>query len=229
MTRTERAATPPSTEKRIAIFCLIGIGYLVYLAIALTLLGRIHVSASSPIASPPDVACALLRDALLCSAYPLAAFAFAKRRLSLPVISSADSRRSRKHLLILTFGLLFFLFIYVAFGPKNLDGLYRWLRYLIFVAFSEELLFRGIVFWGIYSTLRQSPRATVAACVVSGALWRAGHGIAPFIMLGEGLQAFSHVGGGIVVGSIFALIMVKTKSLAIPVVAHACMDSLSFI
>lgn len=137
---------------RLLAFASAGIGYIAYLWLAIpALISHPFPDLHAPVLSLSDLAGSLARDFALCTLFPLVAFAFASRRME-RIPSPSDEQRKR-NIAILSIASLLIALIYVLFGQKTLDGLYEWLRYPLFVAQSEELLFRGVIFWGVYTCM----------------------------------------------------------------------------
>lgn len=211
-------------------FILIGIGYIAYLWIVIpALVPRFFPDIHASVSSMPDIAWFLARDFVLCSLFPLAAYALASGHME-PAQKVPRAQRKRNVAILATASLLIIL-IYAFFGQKTLDGFYNWLRIPLFVAQSEELLYRGVIFWGVYVCLGKQRDALVAACVISGALWGAVHGVLPALEFGGGMLSFalSNIGGGIVAGFFFAMAFLKTGSLSVPIAIHALLDCLSIV
>lgn len=123
-----------------------------------------------------------------------------------------------QYVLIIIMVTLFFLHF-----DFTITGYYKFLFYLIVVAFGEEFIFRGY----LYNKLK--PYNKVSAVILSGLVWGSMHAILPGLMAGNGIiqigvSMLSEIGGGILVGWYFIYIQEKSKSLYIPIFVHAILD-----
>lgn len=119
--------------------------------------------------------------------------------------------------------------LFLIIGSKTPAGVYMWFYYLLVIAFSEEVVFRGFVFLRIYETFGKTRKGAVIGCVVSGALWGAAHGVIPAITSGEPffLVALSYVGGYTLFSVVFTYALVTSRTLFVPILIHAALDYLS--
>lgn len=120
--------------------------------------------------------------------------------------------------LLLTYLLFFFLH-----KEYSIYGIYKAIFYLIIVAFSEEIIFRGY----LYSCVKTSWRTK--AIIISGLLYGAMHAILPSILASKSIYELmismvSELGGGILVGFIFISIMEKSRTILVPILIHALLD-----
>jgi membrane protease YdiL (CAAX protease family) len=131
---------------------------------------------------------------------------------------------------MLVFALLSIYFgIFFIKGDFSLIGIYKCFYYLIVVAFSEELIFRGYLFTSLD---RELP--TYLSVIISGIMWGAMHAFIPIIInnysvIGSLNVICSELGGGILAGGLFILIYKKSKSLIIPIMIHAILDFVSVL
>lgn len=131
---------------------------------------------------------------------------------------------------MLVFALLSIYFgIFFIKGDFSLIGIYKCFYYLIVVAFSEELIFRGYLFTSLD---RELP--IYLSVIISGMMWGAMHAFIPIIInnysvIGSLNAICSELGGGILAGGLFILIYKKSKSLIIPIMIHAILDFVSVL
>lgn len=131
---------------------------------------------------------------------------------------------------MLVFALLSIYFgIFFIKGDFSLIGIYKCFYYLIVVAFSEELIFRGYLFTSLD---RELP--TYLSVIISGIMWGAMHAFIPIIInnysvIGSLNAICSELGSGILAGGLFILIYKKSKSLIIPIMIHAILDFVSVL
>lgn len=118
--------------------------------------------------------------------------------------------------------------IYIVMFLLNSDftikGLYAAFFYLVIVAFSEEFIFRGYLFTAIDSQFN-----FWIAAIISGMLWGVPHAFLPSIInsydtVGFVISVLSQLGGGILMGAVFAILYKKSKTLFVPVLIHAILD-----
>ena len=108
-------------------------------------------------------------------------------------------------------------------GDFTVRGTYHPFFYLIIVAMPEELIFRGY----LYLQLKKQNR--LAAILISGALFGVMHAILPGILAGLSVQSIlvnmlSEIGGGVVGGGLFILLLEFSESLFVPIMVHALLD-----
>jgi membrane protease YdiL (CAAX protease family) len=131
---------------------------------------------------------------------------------------------------MLVFALLSIYFgIFFIKGDFSLIGIYKCFYYLIVVAFSEELIFRGYLFTSLD---RELP--TYLSVIISGIMWGAMHAFIPIIInnysvIGSLNAICSELGSGILAGGLFILIYKKSKSLIISIMIHAILDFVSVL
>ncbi len=131
---------------------------------------------------------------------------------------------------MLVFALLSIYFgIFFIKGDFSLIGIYKCFYYLIVVAFSEELIFRGYLFTSLD---RELP--IYLSVIISGMMWGAMHAFIPIIInnysvIGSLNAICSELGSGILAGGLFILIYKKSKSLIIPIMIHAILDFVSVL
>ncbi|MBL1225787.1 CPBP family intramembrane glutamic endopeptidase [Enterococcus sp. BWR-S5] len=115
------------------------------------------------------------------------------------------------------------LFIYN--NDFTLEGYYTFFYFLVFVAFSEEFLYRGYLF----NKIDQEYGFWISV-IISGLFFGIGHAMLPTIMQGESLsffitQAMSNIlGQGIFSSLLFSLAFKKSSNLLVPVLIHAILD-----
>lgn len=124
-----------------------------------------------------------------------------------------------------------YVILFLTFGEKTPTGLYLWLYYLLCIAFSEEVVFRGIGFFWIYNAYDKSMRGAIEGCVVSGLIWGISHAIVPAIMDQTPFLeiALSEIGGGILGSAFYSFALTKSHTLLVPIFIHASLDYLSII
>lgn len=125
---------------------------------------------------------------------------------------------SRNHCLIVWVLFAVYIIFFFIHGNYSLNGVYIALFYLVMVAFCEELIFRGFLFSAIEREYGFWPGA-----IVSGTLWGAAHAFIPEITGTQNIWIgiFSSLGGGIITGALYAIVLKKTKNILIPVFIHA--------
>ncbi len=126
--------------------------------------------------------------------------------------------------------LLIYLLMFFANGDFTMKGFYEAYYYLIIVALSEELIFRGY----LYSLIEREAGFWVAV-VISGMLFGAAHSIMPAIMNDYTLLEFIRsiysnlLGQGIFISGVFALLYKKSNTLFVPILIHAILDYMNVL
>lgn len=125
--------------------------------------------------------------------------------------------KEKKLLLIISLLYILFFLLRRQFDSK---GLYGFVEDIVIVAFTEEFIFRGLV----YTYLKRENR--MVAILISGLVWGILHAVAPTIIAGEGLtfflsSALNKVGFGIMIGYCFICLYEKSGTLLMPIMVHA--------
>lgn len=128
----------------------------------------------------------------------------------------------KSQLLIFILGIIYLL-LYFLHGDFSLFGKYQFVHYLVGVAFTEELLFRGI----FYGQLK--PHSIITAVIISGLYFGAMHAIVPSILANATLIEFaltclSELGGGVLSAVLFVYLLEKSETLWVPILIHAISD-----
>ena len=127
---------------------------------------------------------------------------------------------SKREIFIL---LVILILLFICHNDFTITGLYKFLFYLVVVAFGEEFIYRGF----LYNRLKCNSK--VVAIILSGTLWGICHAIMPSIIhnadIGKYLLSMcNEIGGGIVFGWYFIYLQEKSKTLWIPILIHAILD-----
>ncbi|GGC92333.1 CPBP family intramembrane glutamic endopeptidase [Enterococcus wangshanyuanii] len=123
-----------------------------------------------------------------------------------------------------------YLTLFIYNQDFTMSGWYTSFYYLIFVAFSEEFIFRGYLFNKI-----DHEYSFWVSVFISGAIFGIGHAILPTIMHAESIsyfinQALSNVfGQGILASAFFSIVFKKSGNLMVPVLIHAILDYLGIV
>lgn len=123
-----------------------------------------------------------------------------------------------------------YLIMFFLNGDFSMKGYYSAFFYLIIVAFSEELIFRGYLFSKI-----EEEMGFWIAVIISGVLFGAAHSLVPAILydftLGQLIRSIlsNLLGQGILISGVFALLYKKSHTLFVPVLIHAVLDYSSIL
>ncbi|OJG71987.1 hypothetical protein RV11_GL003362 [Enterococcus phoeniculicola] len=114
--------------------------------------------------------------------------------------------------------------MFIYYGNYTEKGIYIAFFYLVIVAFSEEIIFRGYFF----SELRKT-QSFLFSAVFSGLFFGVMHAFLPTITsngtTADFIQlALSSLGQGIVGSCFFAFLYEKSRSIFVPVLVHAILD-----
>ena len=164
----------------------------------------------------PQLSVRITFDFLAMLIFPLLILFRYRRKLSVLAVQ-------RKNLKLCLWLLLTYLLFFLLHKDFSISGVYKAFFYLVIVAFSEEVIYRGY----LYSCIKTSWRTK--AIIISGALYGAMHAILPSILANKSalellFAMVSQVGGGIIVGFIFISIMEKSQSIFVAILIHALMD-----
>lgn len=110
-------------------------------------------------------------------------------------------------------------------GITQLSAVYQWVYYLLFVAFTEELVFRGMLPW----LIEKSGLPKWCVWVIPGILFAVMHTLIPVIKFGGSagsflMQLLSCLGGYTLGGCIFYSFRRWSGTLWLPVLIHATLD-----
>lgn len=201
---------------------LIHILYLVLFYVALLLLhnNRLIIKNLSEITGSNFFVQLLLHMAVML-AFPIAVAVYTKTSLTALGITAKNGFLGA--ILLVVYLLQFF--IRKDFSAR---GIYSAVYLLVSVALGEELFFRG---WS-YSRLKQIN--LIAAMLISGMFFGMMHAIYPGVVAGKSAADIAismvtgHLGGGIVGGLLFVLLLELSGSLFIPILAHALLDYVDY-
>ncbi|MBP1041047.1 CPBP family intramembrane metalloprotease [Vagococcus sp. BWB3-3] len=125
---------------------------------------------------------------------------------------------------------ILYLVMFIVNQDFSLTGFYQAFFYLVVVAFSEEVIFRGYLF----SKIEEEYGFWIGA-IISGMLFGAAHAFLPSIIneanlvtLFKGMLS-EMIGQGILGGAIFAILYKKSGTLFVPILVHAIFDYLSVV
>ena len=115
--------------------------------------------------------------------------------------------------------------LFIIKGDFSIVGFYVAFYYLIIIAFSEELIFRGYLFGIINEAF-----GDVVSVVLSGIIFGAMHTTIPIVVDGMNplIAVSSQIGGGIIGTALFVFIYKKSGTLLIPILVHAIFNYLRF-
>ncbi|MDR0500411.1 MAG: CPBP family intramembrane metalloprotease [Coriobacteriales bacterium] len=132
-----------------------------------------------------------------------------------------QARKGWQVFLLVSLGI--FLAITIAKG-LTLSSLYAAIYYLIFIAFSEELAFRGFLYKELLASLGEK-----RSIIISGIIFGFAHSLFGVIVFNQDLSSlFSYVVGTGIFGTLlFAFLYKKSGSLLIPIMVHSILDNMT--
>ena len=112
---------------------------------------------------------------------------------------------------------------FVVHQQFNMPGFYLFIQDLIIIGFSEEYLYRGVM----YSIMKKEN--TALAIVLSSLFRGITHAVYPTVVVGGDLSVFltdciSNIGSGLFIGYGFIYVFEESKTLWIPILLHAVYD-----
>ncbi len=158
----------------------------------------------------------LRSDVLVMSLIPLIIIWKFKRKLKDIGLSTNNSP------MVVLLSIVYIIF-FCLHGDFSIGGTYIAFFYLVIIAFSEEVIYRGYV----YTRMRSYNR--ILAILISGILFGITHAVLPGIMNHLSyahilFNMLSHIGGGILMGYFFIYLMEKSESIFVPILIHALLD-----
>lgn len=132
--------------------------------------------------------------------------------------------RKKGNYIVATFLALYYVFLFFKISDFSPEGIFNFVKYLIFIAASEELIFRGI----IYNEIKKYYKNMIAI-IISGLFFGGMHALIPIIKMNPNL--FSSLGlisnemlNGIISNALFCFLYEYGNTIFIPILIHAILD-----